>query len=130
MRSHRWVSTRLGKGFVLALALAFAGALIALAFDGGNSTVAAQSSAKLEATVFSYDGKDFTRTKTTVLTAEGKSAVGTKLDPAAPAYKALAGGHSFTGEVTAFGKKYDGSYAPLTGADGKVTGALFVGVAK
>ena len=64
------------------------------------------------------------------LTAEGKSAVGTKLDPAAPAYKALAGGHSFTGEVTAFGKKYDGSYAPLTGADGKVTGALFVGVAK
>ena len=27
-----------------------------------------------------------------------------------------------------FGKKYDANYAPLTGADGKLTGALFVAV--
>jgi hypothetical protein len=61
---------------------------------------------------------------------EGKSAVGTKLDANSPAYKALSGGHSYTGPVTVFGNNYQGSYAPLIGADGKLTGALFVGVAK
>ena len=54
----------------------------------------------------------------------------TKLDPNSPAYKALAEGHSYTGPVTVFGKNYQGNYAPLIGADGKVTGALFVGVPK
>lgn len=33
-------------------------------------------------------------------------------------------------KATVFGKKYDANYAPLMGANGKVTGALFVGVAK
>ena len=61
---------------------------------------------------------------------EGKAAVGTKLEADSPAYKALAAGHSYTGPVTVFGKNYQGSYAPLIGADGKVTGALFVGVPK
>jgi len=32
--------------------------------------------------------------------------------------------------VTIFGKNYQGNYAPLIAADGKMTGALFVGVAK
>jgi hypothetical protein len=39
-------------------------------------------------------------------------------------------GHSYTGPVTIFGKNYQGNYAPLIAADGKMTGALFVGVAK
>jgi methyl-accepting chemotaxis protein-2 (aspartate sensor receptor) len=38
--------------------------------------------------------------------------------------------HSYTGEATVFGKKYDADYAPLTDDAGKVTGALFVGVGK
>ena len=50
--------------------------------------------------------------------------------PRRPAYKALTEGHSYTGPVTVFGKNYQGNYAPLIGADGKVTGALFVGLAK
>jgi hypothetical protein len=47
-----------------------------------------------------------------------------------PAYKALIEKHSYTGPATVFGKNYQADYAPLIGADGKVTGALFVGVAK
>ena len=93
----------------------------------GSSASLAQS--KLEATIFSYDGKDFTRTETTLME-EGKSEVGSKLDPSGPAYKALAAGHSYTGPVTLFGKNYQANYAPLIGADGKITGALFVGVPK
>ena len=61
---------------------------------------------------------------------DGQSAVGTKLDHESPAYKALAAKKSYTGSVTVFGKNYQANYAPLMSADGKLTGALFVGVPK
>jgi hypothetical protein len=48
---------------------------------------------KLEATIFSYDGKDFVRTETTLMK-DGQSAVGTKLDENSAAYKALVEKHS------------------------------------
>ena len=85
---------------------------------------------KLEATIFSYDGHDFVRTNTTLVTKDGKPAVNTKLEQDSPAFKALSEKHSFTGETTVMGRKYDANYAPLTGADGELTGALFVGVPK
>ena len=84
---------------------------------------------KLEASIFSYDGKDFVRTETTLMQG-GQSAVGTKLDHNSPAYKALAEKHSYTGPATVFGQNYQADYAPLIGEDGKLTGALFVGVPK
>jgi methyl-accepting chemotaxis protein-2 (aspartate sensor receptor) len=84
---------------------------------------------KLDSTIFSYDGKDFVRTKSTV-TDKGKSVVSTKLDQSSPAYKALSAKQSYTGSATVFGKEYDANYAPLIGSDGKVTGALFVGMPK
>ena len=84
---------------------------------------------KLEASIFSYDGKDFVRTNTTLMD-KGQSAAGTKLDPNSAPYKALIEKHSYTGPSTVFGQNYESSYAPLIGGDGKVTGALFVGVPK
>ena len=84
---------------------------------------------KLDASIFSYDGKDFVRTETTLMQG-GQSAAGTKLDHDSPAYKALSEKHSYTGPATIFGKNYQANYAPLIGADGKLTGALFVGVPK
>ena len=93
----------------------------------GSGAALAQS--KLDASILSFDGKDFVRTETTLMN-NGQSTVNTKLYPNSPAYKALAEGHSYTGPVTVFGKNYQGNYAPLIGANGKVTGALFVGVAK
>ena len=59
----------------------------------GSSASLAQS--KLDASILSYDGKDFVRTETT-LKNNGQSAVNTKLDHDSPAYKALAEGHSYT----------------------------------
>ena len=90
---------------------------------------ASWAQSKLDASILSYDGKDFVRTETTLMK-NGKSAVGTKLDHESPAYKALAEKHSYTGSVTVFGKNYQGNYAPLTSEDGKLTGALFVGAPK
>ena len=84
---------------------------------------------KIEATIFSYDGTDFVRAETT-LSAKGQSATGTKLDHDSAAYKALVEKRSYTGPATILGGDYQANYAPLTGDDGKVTGALFVGVPK
>jgi methyl-accepting chemotaxis protein-2 (aspartate sensor receptor) len=90
---------------------------------------ASMAGTKLDASIFSYDGKDFVRTETT-LVQNGQSAVGTKLDQDGPAYKALVEKHSYIGPATVFGHDYQADYAPLIGADGKLTGALFVGVPK
>jgi len=84
---------------------------------------------KLAATIFSYDGADFVRTQTT-LTQDGQSAVNTKLDRDSAAYKALSQKQSYTGPATTMGQDYEANYAPLVSADGKLTGALFVGIPK
>jgi hypothetical protein len=92
-------------------------------------STASWAETKLEASIFSYDGTDFVRTQTTLMK-DGQSAVGTKLDHESPAYKALTEKHSYTGPATVFGQNYQADYAPLMSADGKLTGALFVGVPK
>jgi hypothetical protein len=130
MRSGQRMSARLGMGIVVALVLALAGASIAWVAEGSSVRAGVAAKEKIEATIFSYDGKDFVRSKTTMVTEAGKSAVNTKLDHDTPAYKALSEKHSYTGDATIFGKKYDADYAPLTGKDGQLTGALFVGVAE
>jgi hypothetical protein len=91
---------------------------------------AAQASAVLEATIFTFDGQDFVRVKTTLSTEAGKSAANTKLEHDTPAYKTLIQKHSFTGPATVFGKHYDAQYAPIIDKDGGLTGALFVAVPK
>ena len=90
---------------------------------------AASAETKLGATIFSFDGSDFVRTQTT-LTQDGQSAAGTKLDHDSAAYKALSQKQSYTGPTTIMGQGYEAIYAPLVSADGKLTGALFVGVPK
>jgi hypothetical protein len=89
----------------------------------------ASAETKLAATIFSYDGADFVRTQTT-LTQDGQSAVNTKLDHDSAAYKALSQKQSYSAPATILGQAYEANYAPLVGADGKLTGALFVGVPK
>jgi methyl-accepting chemotaxis protein len=93
----------------------------------GSSASLAQT--KLDASILSYDGKDFVRTETTLMN-EGQSAANTKLDPDSAAYKALVEKHSYTGPATVFGRDYEANYAPLMNKDGQLTGALFVGIPK
>lgn len=126
MRVHQWVSGRVSRGIAVALVLAFSGALLVAESRG----TPADTKGKLDATIFSYDGQDFVRTQSTVLTKDGKSVVNTKLSHDTPAYKALMDKHSYTGDANVFGREYQANYAPLMGEDGKLTGALFVGVPK
>jgi len=81
-------------------------------------------------TIFTFDGQDFIRSQTTLLTDEGKSAVNTKLDHSYPSYQALMNKHSYTGEAIIFGRDYDTYYAPLTDEEGQLSGAIFVGKQK
>ena len=84
---------------------------------------------KLEASIFSFDGKDFVRTNTTLMD-KGQPATNTKLDPSSAAYKALIEKRCYTGPATVFGQNYESDYAPLFGDDGKLIGALFIGIPK
>ena len=93
----------------------------------GSSASLAQT--KLDASILSYDGKDFVRTETTLMD-KGQSAANTKLDHDSAAYKALVEKTLLHRAMTIFGRDYQANYSPLIGADGKVTGALFVGVPK
>src|SRR4051794_8208625 len=102
MRVHEWISARVTRGILVAVILAFSGALLAFAEAHGTP---AETKGKLDATIFSYDGKDFVRTKSTVLTKDGKSVVNTKLSHDTPAYKALMDKHSYTGDADVFGRE-------------------------
>jgi hypothetical protein len=129
MRSPHWISSWVGKAAIVTVAVVAAVALLP-SVGHGHAAGGAAVYPKLEATIFSYDGHDFVRTSTTLMTKDGKPAVNTKLEQDNPAFKALSEKHSYTGEATVMGKKYDANYAPLTGADGELTGALFVGMPK
>ncbi len=78
-------------------------------------------------TVFTFDGQDFIRFQTTLLTPDGKSAANTKLDRNYPSYLALMQKRSYKGEAIIFGRDYETYYAPLTDEQGQLTGAIFVG---
>jgi Cache 3/Cache 2 fusion domain len=95
MRAAHWTSARAGKGLLAPLVPALAIVLMALIEGGSSSRAVAQSEVKMEATIFSYDGKDFVRSKTTMMTEDGKSAVNTKLEHDSPAYQALMQKHSY-----------------------------------
>lgn len=129
MRARHGVTGRGGRVLGVMLVWILAIGLLVMAY-AERSHGEVKPADKLDATIFSFDGTDFIRTKTTLVAADGKSAANTKLDHETAAYKALKDKHSFVGEVTVFGHKYDADYAPLVGDDGKLTGALFVAVPK
>jgi len=78
------------------------------------------------ATFFSKKGTDFLRISTNVLN-DGNRAVGTVLNPAGPAYAAIAKGEAFYGMVDILGKKYEAGYEPIKTAAGETVGVYYVG---
>lgn len=79
------------------------------------------------ATIFVADGDNFVRIDTSLKKENGERAIGTALDKSNAAYAALNSGKSFIGMAKLFGKQYLTQYNPVTDAEGKVIGALFVG---
>jgi hypothetical protein len=82
------------------------------------------------ATLFVKNGKELVRAATTVKKEDGKSAVGTALDPNSSAMGMLSIGEAYYGDAKIFGKTYDAGYEPIKDASSAVIGAYFVGYPK
>lgn len=78
-------------------------------------------------TLFSRLGDEFVRISTTVKTADGARALGTRLDPKSPAILALRQGKTFHGLAPILGNHFIASYEPIKSASGAIIGAFFVG---
>lgn len=77
------------------------------------------------ATIFMGD----TRVSTNIITKDGRRAIGTKLQ--GPAYDAIfKQGKPYRGEVLILGVPYFSAYDPIKDPDGKIIGAVYVGVKK
>lgn len=79
------------------------------------------------ATIFAWDGANFTRVTTNVMKPDGSRAVGTVLAPSGKAFAALSQGQSFRGVVDILGDAYTTSYQPIMDANGKLIGAWYTG---
>jgi len=79
------------------------------------------------ATLFVWDGINFTRISTNVLKPDGSRAVGTVLDAKGKAFPALAAGRAFHGVVDILGTPYTTSYEPMFDDGGKLVGAWYTG---
>ena len=79
------------------------------------------------ATLFVWDGSNFTRVSTNVLKPDGSRAIGTVLDPKGKAFAALSQGRPFSGVVDILGSPYTTSYVPMLDDQGKMVGAWYTG---
>ncbi|MDR0441712.1 MAG: methyl-accepting chemotaxis protein [Candidatus Accumulibacter sp.] len=80
------------------------------------------------ATIFVRKGDDFIRITTSLKSSDGARAVGTMLDRAHPAYKALMSGNKFTGQALLFGRDYMTHYEPLKNDEDEIVGVAVIGV--
>tara|TARA_Y100000748_G_scaffold254171_1_gene220053 strand:- start:10110 stop:12029 length:1920 start_codon:yes stop_codon:yes gene_type:complete len=78
------------------------------------------------ATLFSRQGDDFVRISTNVMR-DGQRAIGTQLDPAGGAIKAILDGRAFYGQVDILGQPYLTGYEPIKDSTGRTLGIWYVG---
>lgn len=71
---------------------------------------------------------EFVRTMTSVKRPDGSRAIGTLLDTTGPAHAALVANQVHVGAVDILGIPYEALYEPVIDDDGRVVGAVFVGV--
>ena len=83
---------------------------------------------RVYATIFVRSGDDFIRVSTSHKKEDGTRAIGTRLDHAHPGYAAIMAGRSYSGAAALFGNNYMTKYDPILDGNGKVIGALYVGV--
>jgi methyl-accepting chemotaxis protein len=82
---------------------------------------------KTAVTLFVLRGGQYVRATTTLKKEDGSRAVGSVLDPASQAAKALSAGSEFSGQITLFKRLHMASYLPVALANG-TRGAIFVGI--
>jgi signal transduction histidine kinase/DNA-binding response OmpR family regulator len=79
------------------------------------------------ATIFVRSDQRFFRLISSVKDREGRSAVGTELDPKGPAAKALLAGKQYVGSAEILGRQYYTAYFPIKNSELEVIGGWYVG---
>lgn len=80
------------------------------------------------ATIFDFNGTDYTRILTTILDEKNERIIGSVLAKDGKAYQTLTSGNSYLGEADIKGKSYMTKYSPMMDEKGQLIGAYFVGV--
>jgi methyl-accepting chemotaxis protein len=80
------------------------------------------------ATIFVRRGDDLVRVATSLKDENGRRVVGTSLDRASAAYREVMRGEPYRGMALLFGRNYLTRYEPLRTSNGRVIGALFIGL--
>jgi methyl-accepting chemotaxis protein len=86
------------------------------------------TSTNVVSTVFVREGDDLVRVLTSIKTENGQRALGTILARNHPGYQRLMEGKSYSGQVILFNTPFMTQYNPIIDANGKVIGALFIGM--
>lgn len=86
------------------------------------------ASTNVVSTIFVRDGDDLVRVLTSIKTENGQRALGTILARNHPGYQRLMEGKSYSGQVILFNTPFMTQYDPIIDANGKVIGALFIGM--
>jgi methyl-accepting chemotaxis protein len=81
-----------------------------------------------DATLFLLARQGMVRVSTTIRKKDGNRATGTFIPPGSPVYRSIASGAKYEGRATVAGQDYLTVYTPLEDSEGKIFGALFVGV--
>lgn len=81
------------------------------------------------ATVFVKDGSDFIRISTTILNAQGKKVLGTKLATDSPAFGPVSKGEGYCGEAKIVDFMFDTCYEPIK-VNGEVIGIYLFAIKK
>lgn len=79
------------------------------------------------ATLFVRDGQDFLRVSTNVKKDDGSRAIGTTLNMAGAAGRAISRGEAYFGQVDILGNPYLTAYSPIRNAANQVVGIWYVG---
>lgn len=82
---------------------------------------------KAVATLFLFKDGRYVRMATTLKQEDGKRAVGTALDPASDAARALESGNPYSGHIVLFNRLHMATYVPVQ-FEGVVRGAVFIGI--
>ena len=93
-----------------------------------DAVVAATPGGSGVATIFARQGDDFLRVATSLKNDKGERATGTVLGKDHPAHARLIAGQDYGGKATLFGRQFMARYRPVKDAQGRVIGALFVGM--
>ena len=120
---------RLGAGTVLLGGKSLPRLLFGTTDVASNPSIVVDVSRQVggTSTVFVKSGDQFIRLISSVKDAQGRSAVGTQLDPEGPAFQSLVNGRPYIGLAEILGSQYYTAYLPIRSEQGRVIGAWYAG---